>query len=82
MQTIARLGNDRPSSTLWVRGVFRLESGREITRTVRWDGAIDPDDEERKAVLAYELIETLEHGGHDFREGHAMPVELLGVATG
>ncbi len=82
MQNIARLGNDRPSSTLWVRGVFRLESGREITRTVRWDGEVAADDEERKAVLAYELIETLEHGGHDFREGHVMLVELLGVATG
>ncbi len=82
MQTVAHLGNDRPATTLWVRGIFALADGRRITRTVRWDGAIDPDDEERKAVLAYELIETLEHGGHDFREGHAMLVELLGVATG
>ena len=82
MATIAALANDRPSVTLWVRGVFRLPDGRGITRTVRWDGEIAADDDERKAVLAYELIETLEHGGHTFREGHAMLVELLGVATG
>ncbi len=65
-----------------MRGVFRLPDGRCITRTVRRDGDVAADDEERKAVLAYELIETLEHGGHDFREGHAMLVESLGVATG
>ncbi len=82
MQNIAHLGNDRPATTLWVRSIFALADGRRITRTVRWDGAIAPDDEEGKAVLAYELIETLEQGGHDFREGHAVLVELLGVATG
>ncbi len=82
MQTIAHLGNDRPAATLWVRGIFALADGRRITRTVRWDGAITPDDEEGKAVVAYELIETLEQGGHTFREGHGVLVELLGVATG
>ncbi len=82
MRNIVHLGNDRPSTTLWVRGIFALMDGRRITRSVRWDGDLAPDDEERKAVLAYELIETLEHGGYDFREGHAMLVELLGVATG
>ncbi|MEP6871826.1 MAG: hypothetical protein ABI939_08260 [Anaerolineaceae bacterium] len=82
MQTVARLANDHPATTLWVRGIFALADGRRITRTVRWDGEVAADDEERKAVLAYELIETLEHGGHDVREGHAVLVELLGVATG
>ncbi len=82
MQNIAHLGNDRPVTTLWVRGIFALADGRRITRTVRWDGEIAADDDERKAVVAYELIETLEHAGHDFREGHAVMVELLGVATG
>ncbi len=82
MQNIDYLGNDRPAATLWVRGIFALADGRRITRTVRWDGAITPNDEEGKAVAAYELIETLEHGGHTFREGHGVMVELLGVATG
>ncbi len=81
MRTIAHLGNDRPTTTLWVRGIFALADGRRITRTVRWDGAIAPDDE-GKAAVAHELIETLEQGGHDFREGHGVMVELLGVATG
>jgi hypothetical protein len=82
MTRIADLSNDQPSVTLWVRGVFRLDTGRMITRTVRAAAAITADDEERKAVLAYELIEELEHAGHDFPEGRAVLVELLGVATG
>jgi len=82
MIRIADLSNDQPSVTLWVRGVFRLGTGRLITRTVRAAAAMAADDEERKAVLAYELIEELEHAGHDFPEGRAVLVELLGVATG
>ena len=82
MQTIAHHGNDQPTTTLWVRGVFALADGRRITRTVRWDGALAPDDDEGKAVVAYQLIETLEQGGHTFPEGHGVMVALLGVATG
>ncbi len=79
---IADLSNDHPSVTLWVRGVFVLPAGKRLTRTVRSDVAIAADDEERKAVLAYEMIEELQHAGHDFPEGRALLVELLGVATG
>ncbi len=61
----------RPTVTLSVRGVFRLANGRMLTRTVRAAATIAADDEERKAMLAYELIEELEHAGHDFPEGHA-----------
>ncbi len=82
MMRIADLSNDHPSVTLWVRGVFRLADGRRLTRTVRAAAAIAADNEERKAVLAYELVEELEHAGHHFPEGHAVLVELLGVATG
>ncbi len=82
MARIADLSNDHPSTALWVRGVFRLPSGRMMTRTVRAAAAIAADDEERKAVLAYDLIEELTHAGHDFPEGRALLVELLGVATG
>jgi len=49
---------------------------------VRAAATIAADDEERKAMLAYELVEELEHAGHHFPEGHAVLVELLGVATG
>ncbi len=84
---IANLSNDHPSVSLWVRGVFRLANGRLMTRTVRAAAMIAADDEERKAGLAYELTEELEHAGHDFPEGHAMLVGcplggMLGVATG
>lgn len=82
MAWIADLANDRPSVTLWVRGVFVLPDGKRLTRTVRSDVAIAPDDGERKAVLAYEMIEELQHAGHDFPEGRAVLVELLGVASG
>lgn len=82
MPRIADLSNDQPSVTLWVRGVFLLTNGRRVTRTVRSEISIAADDEERKAVLAYELIEELEHAGHDFTEGHGALVELLGIATG
>ena len=81
MAWIAELSNDHPAVALWVRGIFRLPNGRLMTRTVR-AAAIAADDEERKAVLAYELIEELQHAGHDVPEGHALLVELLGVATG
>ncbi len=58
-----------------------------MTRTVRAAATIAVDDEERKAVLAYELVEEFEHAGHDFPEGHAVLVGcpsggMLGVATG
>ncbi len=82
MMRIADLSNDHPSVTLWVRGIFRLADGRLMTRTVRAAAAIAADDAERKAVLAYELVEELQHAGHNFPEGHAVLVELLGVATG
>jgi len=87
MARIAELSNDHPSVALWVRGIFRLPNGCLMTRTVRAAVAIAPADEERKAVLAYELIEELQHAGHDFPEGHALLVgcplgSMLGVATG
>ncbi len=83
MTWITDLANDdRPSVSLWIRGVFLFADGRRITRTVRAAAVIAADDEERKAVLAYELVEELEHAGHAFPEGHALLVELLGVATG
>ncbi|MCA1667799.1 MAG: hypothetical protein LC793_10505 [Thermomicrobia bacterium] len=49
---------------------------------MRAAATIAADDDERKAVLAYELIEELKHAGHDFPEGNAVLVEVLGVATG
>jgi hypothetical protein len=82
MARIADLSNDNPTVTLWVRGVFVLPDGKRLTRTVRSDVRLAVNDEERTAVLAYELIEKLEHAGHDFPEGRAVLVELLGVATG
>ncbi|MCA1693921.1 MAG: hypothetical protein LC749_03860 [Actinobacteria bacterium] len=80
MMRIADLSDDHPSVTLWMRGVFRLADGRRITRTVCAAATIAADDEERKAVLAYKLVEEIEHAGHHFPEGHAVLVELLGTA--
>lgn len=82
MPSIADLANDQPTARLWIRGTFLLADGRRITRTVRSHVAIAADDDERKAVLAYELIEELEHAGHGFPEGRGLLVELLGVASG
>ncbi len=82
MVRIADLSNDRPSVHLWVRGVFLLDDGHRITRTVRSEVEIASDDQERKAILTYELIEELGHAGHAFPEGRGVLVELLGVATG
>ncbi len=63
------------------RAVFVLPDGKRLTRTVRSDVLLEANDEERKAVLAYEMIEEFENVGHDFPEGRALLVELLGART-
>jgi len=74
--------NDEITLRVWVRAVFRLDSGREITRTVRWEASGDPDDAERIAIILYELTEELNEKGQDFPEGHGILITVLGTAHG
>jgi len=75
---------DHFSSTVrvWVRAVWRLPSGREITRTVSREVAREPDDPERALIVLDALIKEVEAVGHPFREGHGRLVEVLGTAHG
>jgi hypothetical protein len=70
--------------TIWARGAFQLTNGRRITRTVRAEVFVEPDDltQERVAIALIELVEELRANGQDFPEGHAMLVEILGTAHG
>ncbi len=62
-----------------VRGVWLLDDGRRITRTVHRFVLADPKDEERVAIIYGELIEEINAIGHEFPEGHADLVEVLGA---
>jgi hypothetical protein len=65
----------------WVRGVFRFDDGRELTRTIRSEVVAVP------GALTVEhsmerLIAVLRDEGYDFPEGHGALVELLGTMRG
>jgi len=64
---------------LIVRGMFRLSSGKEITRTVIREVAGNVDDEERVSIALYELPEELQTAGYPFREGRLRLVQVLGT---
>jgi hypothetical protein len=68
----------------WVRGIFQLSDGRRITRTIRREVVIHPDDAtgERLAIATTELQDELRHAGHGFPEGYGVLVEILGTAHG
>ncbi len=66
---------------VWVRAVWRLPTGREITRTVKREVAGDPEDSERRAVVLREFIDELHEVGYEFREGHGALVSMLGTLT-
>lgn len=72
------------SINVWARGVFQLASGRQMTRTVRKQVTLDPEDvtRERIAIALAELVDELRGVGHEFPEGHGVLVELLGTAHG
>lgn len=77
--------NREPMSVnIWARGVYELPGGRWITRTVRQQVILDPEDatQERIAIALLELVDKLRAAGHDFPEGHGVLVELLGTAHG
>jgi hypothetical protein len=63
---------------VWIRGVFQLSNGRQITRTVRRDFILQSGDNERPAIVFNALWEELQAVGHDFPEGHGTLVEILG----
>jgi hypothetical protein len=67
-----------PEACVWIRGVFQLPSGRQITRTVHRDFILRPGDDERPAIALNALWEELRTVGHDFSEGHGTLVEILG----
>ena len=71
--------NEPRAARIWIRGVFRLDSGRTITRTVRRDYTLFPGDDERPALVYHELIEEVTTAGWDFPEGHGTLVEILGA---
>jgi hypothetical protein len=82
--TDAAMSQPRPFYTVprdakvWIRGVFQLPNGRQITRTVRRDFIIQPGDDERPAIMFNDLWEELRTAGHNFAEGHGTLVEILG----
>lgn len=73
--------DDTPRIRVWIRAVWRLPDGREITRTVKRDVAGDPKDDEHRAILFHELLEELRAVGCDFPEGHGALIEILGTMT-
>jgi hypothetical protein len=64
---------------IWIRGIFRLDSGQTITRTIRRDFTLHPGDDERPALVDHELVEEVTTAGWDFPEGHGTLVEILGT---
>lgn len=76
---------DEPRTvSIWLRGVFQLTNGRQITRTVRRQVRVEPDDraEECIAIALTELVDELRATGQDFAEGHSTLVQILGTAHG
>jgi len=73
--------SDEPTVRVWVRAVWRLPTGREITRTVKRVVAGDPEDAERRAIVLREFIEELRATGWEFREVRATLVAVLGTLT-
>jgi hypothetical protein len=63
---------------VWIRGVFQLPNGCQITRTVRCDFTIQPGDDERPDIVFHDLWEELRTVGHVFPEGHGALVAILG----
>jgi hypothetical protein len=66
---------------LWVRGVFRLDDGQEITRTIRSQTDATREESSLDAAIAH-LIATLTSTGYGFTEGHGVLIELLGTTSG
>jgi hypothetical protein len=72
---------DEQTVRVWVRAVWRLRDGREITRTVKREIEGDPDDGERRAIVLREFVEELQATGCTFREGRGALVQVLGTIT-
>lgn len=71
-----------PSVRVWVRDIWLLPDGRQITRTVSREIACEPGDEERVLIALDALMEELRAEGHMFPQGLARLVEVLGTAHG
>jgi hypothetical protein len=64
---------------VWIRGIFLLDNGTTITRTVRRDFVIQPGDDERPALVFHAFLAEIETAGWDFPEGHGTLAQLLGA---
>jgi hypothetical protein len=73
--------DDAPRIRIWIRALWQLTDGRQITRTVKRELVSDPEDGERRAVALYEFLAELRELGHDFAEGHGVLLEELGMLT-
>ncbi len=75
------MSDEPPAVPFWVRGVFRLDDGREITRTIRSGVVAVPGALSVEHAMG-RLVAVLRDAGHDFPEGHGVLAELFGTIRG
>jgi hypothetical protein len=71
--------NEPRQARIWIRGVYRFDSGKTITRTVRREFVVHPGDDERVEIKYDDLLAEAQSAGWDFPEGHGTLVAFLGV---